>query len=211
MKKIVKFLKRYKIKKNIPYLINFIINQFRSFLSSVITRVLCYWWHIKIGRNCKFYGVPLFHCHPSGTIDIGDNCMFRSSQWSNTIGLNRRCFLSASEGAQISIGNNCGFSSTVIASSESIEIGDRVLCGANVTIFDTDRHPVDHISRKKNEEAKKKAVIIEDDVWLGLNVVVQKGVRIGKGTIVAANSVVTHSLPDYVVAGGHPAKILKKL
>ncbi|WP_454734012.1 MULTISPECIES: DapH/DapD/GlmU-related protein [Cupriavidus] len=58
---------------------------------------------------------------------------------------------------------------------------------------------------------KSSPVKIDDDVWLGMNVIVLKGVHIGKGVVVAANSVVATSLPDHVLAGGSPAKIIRKL
>lgn len=149
--------------------------------------------------------------HPTGNIVIGNNAIFRSAEWSNSIGLNRRCVLSASRNARITIGNDCGFSATVITAADSIMIGDRVLCGANCTITDTDRHPVDPIERANHAQAKSRPVVIEDDVWIGMNVLVLKGCTIGKGTVVAANSVVTRSLPEKILAGGVPARVLKEL
>jgi len=80
--------------------------------------------------------------------------------------------------------------------ASGIFIGDRVLCGANVTITDTDWHPVDPRSRQLRECGRALPVRIEDDVWLGMNVTVLKGVTIGAGTAVAANSTVTKSLPQ---------------
>jgi acetyltransferase-like isoleucine patch superfamily enzyme len=204
-------LNKYSKRKLTPYLFSYIIDKIRLLFSTVITLVLCRWWYIETGNNCKFYGIPLIRCHPTGSIRIGDNCSFRSSQWSNTIGLNRKCFLSAEKESNIKIGKNCGFSGTIIAASTSITIGDRVLCGANTTIFDTDRHPVDFIARHNCEKADGSPIVLDDDVWLGMNVVVQKGVHIGKGTVVAANSIVTCSLPEDVVVAGQPAKVLKKL
>ena len=52
-------------------------------------------------------------------------------------------------------------------------------------------------------------MVIEDDVWCGANVTILKGVTIGRGSIVAAGAVVTHSFPPYSVIGGVPAKLLK--
>lgn len=53
-------------------------------------------------------------------------------------------------------------------------------------------------------------VIIEKDVWCGANVTILKGVKIGRGCIIAAGAVVTRSLPPYSIAGGVPAKVIKK-
>lgn len=164
-----------------------------------------------MANHQNFSVYPIIHKHPTGNLIIGNNAIFRSAEWSNTAGLNRRCVLSASRDAEVIIGNDCGFSSTVIAASDSITIGDRVLCGANCTIVDTDRHSVDPIHRTTHKQAKSKPVVIGDDVWLGMNVVILKGVEIGKGTSVAANSVVTKPLPPNILAAGTPANKIRDL
>ena len=53
-------------------------------------------------------------------------------------------------------------------------------------------------------------VVIEDDVWCGANVTILKGVTIGRGSVIAAGSVVTRSIPPYSIAGGVPARVIKK-
>lgn len=63
---------------------------------------------------------------------------------------------------------------------------------------------------KALSEAHFKPVIVEDDCWLGINVVVMSGVTIGKGTVVGANSVVTKDIAPYSVVAGAPAKVIKK-
>ena len=57
--------------------------------------------------------------------------------------------------------------------------------------------------------SSKGPVIIEDNVWIGTKASIMPGVRIGKGAIIAANSVVTHDIPPYCVAAGIPAKVIK--
>jgi len=175
------------------------------------SRLYAAWWKIELGKSAQFYGLPIMQRHPTGKIVIGSHATFRSAEWSNSIGINRRCYIEAGRQAKITIGDQCGFSGTIIAASQSITIGNRVLCGGNCTIVDTDRHPLDPISRASNKMAESAPIVIEDDVFLGINVVVLKGVRIGRSTVVAANSVVTHSLPAHVLAGGAPAKVLREL
>jgi acetyltransferase-like isoleucine patch superfamily enzyme len=80
-----------------------------------------------------------------------------------------------------------------------------VRCGANTLITDTDWHSNDP------RTGLDAPVIIENDVWLGVNVTVLKGVTIGEGTIVGAGSLVTRSLPPGVSAAGIPAKVLKRI
>lgn len=165
-----------------------------------------YWWGVQLGRGCLFVGRPRFKRHPGSHIEIGRNCKFNSSSTSNWIGVNRPCMISTlKKSAELQIGDGCGFSGTVVGCGIKITLGNNVRCGANTLITDTDWHTDDPRSQPD------KPVHIEDDVWLGVNVVVLKGVTIGKGTMVGANSLVTRSLPSGVMAAGIPAKILRKI
>jgi len=168
-------------------------------------------WGVKLKGKQSFFGKTYLNFHPSSIVTIGGNCTFRSSFSSNSIGLKQKCFISAGKNAELFIGNDCGLSGTVINAEKSIIIGNRVFCGANVTICDSDRHPVDAKLRFSNEKGEMGSVVIEDDVWLGMNVVVMKGVCIGKGSVIAANSVVVKNIPRNVVAGGTPAVKLKEI
>jgi len=85
------------------------------------------------------------------------------------------------------------------------------MCGANVTITDTDWHAIDFRDRFAGRPGDTAPVVIGEDVWLGMNVTVLKGVRVGNRTVVAANSIVTRSLPAEVVAAGQPATVVRKL
>lgn len=88
-------------------------------------------------------------------------------------------------------------------------MGSNVLCGSNVTITDSDWHGIR--SSERNIMGKVAGVVIGNNVWLGLNVIVLKGVTIGDNTIVGAGSVVTHSIPANVIADGQPARVVKAL
>jgi acetyltransferase-like isoleucine patch superfamily enzyme len=169
--------------------------------------------NIQLGKNNQFYGVAYFHRRPLSFITIGDNCVFRSDSKSNLVGVNRHCMISTlRENSQIIIGNSCGFSGTVVGSAEYIHIGNNVLCGANTLITDTDWHPVDPVARlKKDGTSESKPVYIEDNVWLGINCIVLKGVTIGTNSIIGANSVVTKNIPSNVIAAGNPCKVIKTI
>jgi acetyltransferase-like isoleucine patch superfamily enzyme len=195
----------------LPYIWFRCLYRVREVAHSFIVVLLAHWWDCHPGRGLRAYGLPIFRKHPTGAIRIGRNAILRSAEWSNTAGLNRRCVISASRNAKIVIGDDCGFSGTVIAAAESITIGNRVFCGVNCTILDNDRHAIDPASRAENEHGGSSAIVVEDDVWLGMNVVVLKGCRIGKGTVVGANSVVTRSLPAGVIAAGAPARVIREL
>ena len=166
---------------------------------------------MKLGRGCIFHGRISWWRTPDSTIEIGQKCRFRSGKWSNRIGLNRPCMVSTlRHKARVSIGEDCGFSGTVIAAAESISIGSNVICGANVTITDTDWHHTDP-TKRRDAAAQSAPIVVEDNVWLCMNVTVLKGVTIGCGSVIAANSVVTESIPDRVIAAGQPAKVVRKL
>ena len=113
--------------------------------------------------------------------------------------------------ARISIGEgtwiNNGFSA--IAEHTSITIGKRVLIGTHVEIYDSDFHGIQVSDRNKSRAEWAKPVVIEDDVFLGSNVRVLKGVTIGRGSVIANSSVVVKDIPSGVIAGGNPARVIK--
>lgn len=166
---------------------------------------------VRFTGRSKFNGSTLFYRYPGSTIDIGPNNLFVSNSWYNLIGVNRRCIISThGPGAAIAIGRNCGFSGTVIGAAGRIVIGDNVLCGANTTITDFDWHPLDPAQRLTGKAVESRPVTVGNNVWLGLNVILLKGVQIGDNTIIAAGSVVTQDIPANVIAGGAPCKVLKE-
>ncbi len=180
--------------------------------STFITKVVLKLKGINIGKSCQFYGIPTVNRSPLSTINIGKNCAFRSDKTSNLIGLNRKCIISTfGSDSKIEIGNNSRFSGTVIGAKESIIIGNDVLCGANVLITDFDWHPIDPERRHTSNGVKSAPVVIEDNVWLGINSVVLKGVRIGENSVIGANSIVIKDIPANVIAAGNPCKVIKSL
>ncbi|WP_448760046.1 sugar O-acetyltransferase [Actinomyces oricola] len=90
-----------------------------------------------------------------------------------------------------------------------ITIGNGVMFGPHVTIT-TAGHPV-HPEVRPHGEQFSAPVIIEDDVWVGGNVTILPGIRIGRGSVIAAGAVVTANVPPMVVAGGIPARVLRPI
>ena len=125
-------------------------------------------------------------------IVIGSNCTFVSDFYANIAGINHPCILSTlRENSVIQIMNGSGMSGATIVAAEKVVIGENVGIGVNSCIYDTDFHPVDPYLRRKNrrEDILCSPVIIGNDVWLGANVIVLKGVVIGDRSVVAAGSV----------------------
>ncbi|MCF8460898.1 MAG: acyltransferase [Flavobacteriales bacterium] len=167
---------------------------------------------IEFASGCTFYGVPISKRSYNSRVSIGHSCCFRSHVKSNLIGIQQSCILATHrENATLEIGNDCGFSGTVIGASESIIIGDRVLCGANTLITDFDWHPSSPQLRHEPNSSNSAPVVIKDNAWLGYGVVVLKGVTIGENSIITANSVVVSDIPANVIAGGNPAKVIKEI
>jgi acetyltransferase-like isoleucine patch superfamily enzyme len=130
--------------------------------------------------------------------------------------------LVSNQSGKIQIGANSYIGiDTRIWSAESINIGERVFISFGVNIHDNDAHSLsakirheqfkDLFIRKKvntNVDVKKNKIDIEDDVWIGFNVSILKGVKIGKGAIVASSSVVTKNVEPFTIVGGNPAKLI---
>ena len=168
--------------------------------------ISAYFWNVKTGRGLKFYGKMHFLNQKCSQITIGNNCTFRSSKTSNWIGVDRPCMISTQGvNAVVQIGDNCGFSGTVIGAFLSITLGNNVRCGANTLITDSDWHLDDP------RVGKPKPVLINDNVWLGVNSLVLKGVTIGKNSVIGANSVVVSDIPENVIAAGNPCKVIRGL
>jgi acetyltransferase-like isoleucine patch superfamily enzyme len=111
--------------------------------------------------------------------------------------------------AEIIIGDYCLISPGVrISAAKSIRIGDNCMLAANVTISDSDWHGIYNRIRPFR---CTKSVMIENNVWLGERVIVNKGVTIGENSVVGAGSVVTKNIPANSVAAGNPARIIKTI
>ena len=78
-------------------------------------------------------------------------------------------------------------------------------------MYDTDFHPVDYQDRRESQPGLTADVAIEDDVWLGANVTVLKGVTIGARAVIGAGSVVTRDIPADTFAAGAPARVVRTL
>jgi acetyltransferase-like isoleucine patch superfamily enzyme len=116
----------------------------------------------------------------------------------------------------IKIGNDVyiGPGATFSASKSFIQIGSKVMFGPNVTIMGGDHNTsvIGAYMYDVNEKLPENdlPVTIKDDVWIGADAIILKGVTIGQGSIVAAGSLVIADVSEYSVAGGVPAKILRK-
>jgi acetyltransferase-like isoleucine patch superfamily enzyme len=133
-----------------------------------------------------------------------------------------RTAISTEENGLIEIGDECYIANASLVCSEKILIGSRVFIAGGVTIADSDFHPLDPalrladtialspIGNSKNRPAmRSKPVIIGDDVWIGFNATILKGVRIGAGAVIQPGALVAEHVPAGITVSGNPAKPVK--
>jgi len=170
---------------------------------------------VKFGRNMHVYNKFYLQKSTSAKISIGNNFEFSSGEAFNPLCRNIRGCIYASKNACIHIGNNVGISSACIWASEGIIIKNNVKIGGGSILIDTDAHSLDYMQRRHYStdlsNTKSCAIVIEDDVLIGTNCIILKGVTIGAHSIIGAGSVVTKSIPSDCIAAGNPAKIVKHL
>lgn len=125
------------------------------------------------------------------------------------------------ETARVEIGDYCYLASAILLCEQEIRIGNYVVLGWNTTIADTDFHPIAPAERiadaiacsplgkgRPRPAAGRQPVIIEDDVWIGPNVTILKGVRIGEGAWIEAGTLVTRDVPPRSRVMGNPAQVI---
>ncbi len=188
-------------------------NEVYRWLALPTVRLLFAFYSIKWGQNWRIYGIPIIQKHRQSQMEFGKGLHLRSSVRSNPLGTNHPVILSTwRKGSSLRIGDYFAMTGGTICSLESITIGDHVALGANSVVIDTDFHPLTPDGRRIDSSAGNTApVIIEDEVFIGMNCLILKGVSIGQGSVVGANSVVTKDVPPGVIIAGNPARVIRQL
>ena len=153
-------------------------------------------------------------------VKIGNNCLLNCN------------FVFESEGGEVFLGDNVFIGKSDIICRNKISFGNNIFVESGCCIIDHDSHSIDFNERRKhllqhlndfrtgqsnftydiNEDKVNSApVIINDNVWLGMNVTILKGVTLGEGVIVGPGSVVTDDVPPWTIVEGNPAKVVKEL
>lgn len=205
------------------------MKRFKSIIKLVSKNVMFhfekYVWHPYLGQRARFYawvncedasihkschfGMPV-NLIGQGKVSIAKGSMF-GWKLSPRLGNGKIMIQAQTSNSEIFIGEEARCNNNVsIISCESIRIGRRCLIADMVSIFDCDFHGIE-IEKRTTSSGKTDPVIIGDDVWLGRRVMVLKGVTIGNGSVIAAGSVVTSSIPERVIAGGVPAKVIRPI
>ncbi len=165
---------------------------------------------VELGSGWRCYGRPIVQRHAQSRIQIGRRMILRSTARSNPLAPNHPVIISTRRpGARLSIGDDFGMTGGALVCDECITIGDRVWVGANVVICDTDFHPLDpQLRAARPLDAKTAPITIADDVFIGMNVLILKGVAIGAGAVIGAGSVVRRDVAAGATVAGNPAQIL---
>ena len=125
------------------------------------------------------------------------------------------------EEGSIHIGDYCYFTNAVLLCELELRVGSYVVVGWNATIADTDFHPIAPAERiadavacsplgkgRRRPEIVRRPVVIEDDVWVGPNATILKGVRVGAGAFIEAGALVTRDVPARARVIGNPAAVV---
>lgn len=164
---------------------------------------------IVTGRPCLNQPVLMLG---EGRIEIADNVQFGyfpSPKYFSTY-----CHVEArTKSARIHIATdthiNNGF--TVCAQYTSVSIGHRCFIGTNVEIYDSDFHGLRVEDRKFTRPEWAKPVVIGDDVFIGSNARILKGVTIGDGAVIGNSALITKDVPSNALVAGNPAKLIRML
>lgn len=151
----------------------------------------------KLGRMVSVNGKPIVD--NQGEMIFGDEVRV----WSPIV----RAQLYTGKKGRLIVGRNARLNGVHIDARELVQIGENVRIAPYTIILDSDFHDTkDHFS-----DGASSPVIIERDVWIATRATILKGVTIGHGSVIAAGSVVTKSIPPKSVAGGVPARVIKKI
>ncbi len=181
------------------------------------------WWPHPIPDNVVF-GAG-FYCETAQVFRLFRTRKPRALVIGDHVSCYSGCSFALGENGTCSIGDFTLLNGAIIMAEERVKIGSHCLITWNVGIADCDFHPLDPVLRRQDAEAlapfmkdrpprpslRTAPVIIRDNVWIGMNSTILKGVTIGENSVVAAGSVVTKTVPENVVVAGNPAVVTKEL
>lgn len=161
----------------------------------------------KIKYNNRFSYYPKIKKSLFSTIEILDNS---SVALGKNLILEKYVTLKSFGTGELIIKDNVYINKgTTVVSHNKIVISEGVLIGPNVMIFDHNHDREKELSNRGSQHYKSSPIYIEQDVWIGANSVILSGITIGKGSVIAAGSVVTKDVPENTIVGGNPARIIK--
>lgn len=176
-----------------------LVSRIKESLYHQKVRRLCRHKNVQLGRNVFFDFPVTINC---SALVIGPQTTILSGVHFN--------FGPISIGSNCIIGENTFFLSCHPGSSApGITIGNNVMIAPFCFFVDADHGTKRDGTCMKDQELIQKSIVVDDDVWIGAHVCVLKGVHIGQGAVIGANSTVTKDVPDFAIVAGSPAKIIR--
>jgi len=186
-------------------------------------RVEADWWKEPIPPNVIFG--EGFYCESAQIFRHLKSKAPRAVVLGDHVSCYAGCSFAIGKQGTCTVGNFTLLNGAIIMAEERIEIGSYCLISWNVGIADSDFHPLEPAQRLIDAHAlapyfkdrpprpplRTAPVIIADNVWIGMNATILKGVSIGENSVVAAGSVVSKSVPPNTVVAGNPAVKVKEL
>ena len=167
----------------------------------------------NLGKNVRILGIPRIHINHEAFIHIGDGVVLNSDPNGYHAGMSFPVTLTADkEGAQIYVGANSRLHGCCIHSQSKISIGRNCLIASGAQLIDSNGHATEMALARIRTKIRDipEPIEIGDNVWICINVVILKNVKIGEGCIISANSViVSGEYPPFSIIGGNPGKIIK--
>lgn len=181
----------------------------------------CYRKKVSFGHNLVILGaLPFFKLPKNGKVKLGNKVVLNSDFKNSNTALTYKCKFVTGYDGLIEIGDNTMINGSCIVAYSHVTIGKNCQIASSTLISDTDFHPIDSVARKAQVEGrpfsfdmvKKEKINIGENVWVGWNCTILKGVSIGDNSVVAAGSVVLRgSYPPNSLIAGNPAKVVKVL
>jgi len=168
--------------------------------------------NVKCNGNLIVKKWPIIDVKKGAYLEIGKNVTIDSDNYVYGYGLFTKTKLQAkNEGARLIIGDNTIIHGSCIHATELITIGANCNIAGNCQIFDCIGHNIYDTEDHRPFVLDTKKVIIEDNVWIGLNSIILPGSVIRKGSVIAAGSIVRGEFEKFSLIGGNPAVFIKTL
>ena len=171
--------------------------------------------NVRVGPNSIIagdYAFKRFRACADAALTVGAHCTLDGVH------------LAVGERGRVDIGDYCYFTNAVLLCELEIRVGNYVVIGWNATVADTDFHPLGPAERiadavacsplgqgRTRPAVARRPVVIEDDVWVGPNATILKGVRIGAGAFIEAGALVTRDVPPGARVIGNPAQVVGRV
>ena len=162
-------------------------------------------WHLSLGRNVKLEEGAEVQClslrgvHLGDGVTIGRGASIRPSSYYG---------MDPGEGLEVGSGTAIGAYAWIGASGH-VRIGKDVICGPRMVLIPENHNFEDTRTSIKSQGVTRAGIEIGDGCWIGCNVTILAGVRVGSGSIVAAGAVVREDVPPDSIVGGVPARLIR--